>query len=213
MHQPRLASLGFLAGLLAVCAFSPIAGAQAAPAAASTGTRIAVVNLQDVYRKMQETVDSNTQISGMKGQLDTLQQSDKLQLTALQDKINNSTKAGTPEREKATDDLDQKNLEFQIGEQKLKIQMVRMQGRQLKAAFDEIQKVVTDLAKQKGYDLVLVNNSADVPEAAGDLDPEQLARLIFSRSTLYVSDKVDITAQVITQLDYNFKHPAVAPAK
>ena len=106
-------------------------------------------------------------------------------------------------------DFDEKSLQFSLDEKKMQVKMVREQGRQLKEAFDEITSTVASLAKQRGIDLVLVNSNTDLPTNAGDIaNPETLGNLVFNRSILYASDKVDITADVVAALDAAYKSKA-----
>jgi hypothetical protein len=62
-------------------------------------------------------------------------------------------------------------------------------------------------------DVVLINGGNDVPDNASDIaNPETLGNLIFQRNVMYAADKADLTAEVITKLDADYKAGAAKPA-
>ena len=197
MKNTRLAIIGLAAALFAATSFSSNLQAQTAPP-----SHIAMVNLAKVYGTMQETVEWQKRIAGMQGELKTTQESHQAQLKEIQDKITNGLKDGTDAHNQAVADLDAKSLQFALDEQTAKVKLAREANRQLKTTFDEIQATVADIAKKQGLDLVLVASNPELPSNIGDsMDFEHLAQALFNRNVLYVSDKSDITAQVLTQLD------------
>jgi len=55
----------------------------------------------------------------------------------------------------------------------------------------------------------MVNNGQDLPDTVGDMaNQQQLESLIFNRSFLYVSPKVDITDDVVAAVDAAAAKPA-----
>jgi Skp family chaperone for outer membrane proteins len=207
MNHSRVAILGMVASLFAATAFTSNVQAQAA-----APTHIAVVNLQKVYSTMAETGEWQRKLTGLQGQLKTLQDSHQGQLKEAQDKLNNNLKPGTQAYQDAVTDLDAKSLQFSLDEQTFKVKMAREANRTLRQEFDEIQATVKDIATKQGLDLVLVASNPDIPANYGDaVDFEHLAQALFSRNLLYASEKSDITEQVIAQLDAAHKAPP-APA-
>jgi Skp family chaperone for outer membrane proteins len=203
MNHSRVAILGLLASVLAVASFTATTRADSGPAVPS---KVAVVNLKLAYTSMQETKATQDRLKGFNDELQTMQTSHKDTLNALQAKMANSLKADSDAQTAAMDEFDAKSLEFATSEKQMQIRMVREQNRQLTVAFDEIQAAVAEIAKKKGLDLVLVNSNTDLPPNAKDIaNSETLAGLIFNRSLLYVSDKVDITSDVIAAVDASYK--------
>lgn len=207
MNHSRVAILGLVATIFAAASFTNTAQADTSPAAPS---KVAVVNLKLVYTSMQETKATQDRLKGLNDELQTMQTSHKDELNAIQAKMGNSVKADSTAHDDMMADFDKKSLQFAMDEKAMQVRMVREQNHQLKQAFDEISAAVSDIAKKKGLDLVLVNSSTDLPPNGGDIaNSETLANLIFNRSILYVSDKVDISPDVIASLDASFKtHPA-----
>jgi Skp family chaperone for outer membrane proteins len=207
MNQPRLVVIGLLAALVAASGFASTANAQAA------GPKIAVINLRQVYTTIQETQDAQHTLQGMQDSLDLKTQQDKRDLTNLQADIEKKFKPGTPQHEEAMADFDAKSLAFQQDEQAQKVKMVRQQAKQMFQAYGEISKVVADLAKSKGTEIVLVTVGQDLPPNAMDIaNPETLGNLIFGRNVIYVADKIDISADVIAKLDADYKAGGAKPA-
>jgi Skp family chaperone for outer membrane proteins len=207
MNQPRLALIGLLAGLVAASGFASSAHAQAA------GPKIAVINLRQVYTTIQETQDSQHQLRGMQDALDLKVKRDQDDLKDMQAQIEAKYKPGTDQHEQAMADFDAKSLQFQQDEQSQKVKMVRSQAKQMFQAYGEISKVVADMAKAKGIDVVLVTVGQDLPTNAMDIaNPETLGNLIFGRNVVYVADKIDISADVIAKLDADYKAGGAKPA-
>lgn len=210
----RNAFIGLLAGIV-VAGVSLTSTVRAdnpapAPAPAAGPTKVAVVDLRKAYVKMQETVASNSQITGMQGELETKVKVHKIELEDAQKAIAN-VKPGSPEHTKMMEDLDQKGLQFDVEEKQMQLKMIHQRARQMKQALDEITAAATAIAKQKGFDIVLVNNSTELPDNIADMgNQDQLVNLIFARNFLYVSPSNDITDLVIAKVDADFK--AGAPA-
>ena len=163
---------------------------------------------------MAETKASNEQIKGMQDELEVKSKSDKRILQDLQDQMTQAVKADSAKHLDLMQQFDSKSLQFDMEEKQIQIKMARQRGRQMKHAYDEISASVADMAKKRGYDLVMVNNSTELPENVGDMsNQDQLVNLIFGRSFLYVSPKVDITDDVVAAVDAAAKSaPAAAPA-
>jgi Skp family chaperone for outer membrane proteins len=193
--------MGLVAALFATTTLNSTARAQtAAP------THVAVINLQKVYSSLAETKDWQSHLQGLQGELKTMQDSHQAQLKELQDKISNTVKNNSDAYKNAMDDLDTKSLQFSLDEQTMKVKMAREANRQLKNTFDEINSTVADIAKKEGLDLVLVASNPELPNNVADtVDFEHLAQALFSRNVVYVADKIDVTADVIANLDAAYK--------
>jgi Skp family chaperone for outer membrane proteins len=213
----RIAAIGLFAGLVVTAAaFTPLtraAGpAPAAPAAAmapAAPTKVAVIDLRKAYISLKETKATEDTLKGLAGELETKKKSHKDQLDEMQKDISNTAKPGTEQHDKLMNDFDKKTMEFQGAEQDLQIRMVRLRGRQMARAFGAIQAKVAEIAKAKGYDIVLVNQSSELPDTLADLpNLETMQNAIFSRNMIYVAPGSDITEEVIASLD-----AAATPAK
>jgi Skp family chaperone for outer membrane proteins len=201
MKHTRLAIFGLVATLVATTAFSSSASAQTA------GSHIAVVNLQKVYGTLTETADWQRRLQGMQQALELKQKADQADLQQLQSQIGTlQVKPDSDAYKAAIANLDDKSLQDSLDEQTMKVKMAREANRQLKKTFDEMEATIADIAKKNGYDIVLVASDPELPNNVQDTtDFEHLAQAIFSRNVAYVSEKADITADVITSLDAAYK--------
>jgi Skp family chaperone for outer membrane proteins len=93
-------------------------------------------------------------------------------------------------------------------------QLEGMHKQQMKLLFDRIVAASADVAKQKGFDLVVTEQRLDVPENLAQITVDQLKAILMSRNTLYVNPKIDVTNDVIAALDAKYKAsgPATATA-
>jgi Skp family chaperone for outer membrane proteins len=197
MIQRRNAMFGLVLGLAAMMAVTPVTHAQGAP----SGTKVAVVNLREAYSKLAGTKELQSHLGKMQSDLEAMQNSHKAQIEDFQHQINN-VKVNSQQHSDMMDKLDDMQLDFKRQETLQQVKMVRAQNHQIVAAYKAIQGTVADLAKKRGFDLVLVNTDTDVPDNAGDIaNQETVANLIFGRNVLFASDKINITADVITAVD------------
>jgi uncharacterized membrane protein (UPF0127 family)/Skp family chaperone for outer membrane proteins len=186
---------------IGVTGFSSTVIAQDAPV-----THLGAVNLSLAYSNLQETIDIDRQLQAMQDQLKQLTTDHQTQMQALQKKINDVTKSGGKPYEDLVDELDLKTLQFASDEQAIKSRIQRTQNHQLKHGFDQIQAVVNELAQKQGLDAVINKTGAIVTTFNTETaKPETVASLIFNRSMLYNTDAVDLTADVIAQVNKNYK--------
>lgn len=127
------------------------------------------------------------------------------ELANIRQQMDNGPKQDSPQYDDLAQQFEQKSVTYE-NELKLKqIDIARSQSRQLKMIFEKIEAAVDDIAKQKGLDLVITEVKPEFPKNVRDLTPDAISQLINSRNLLYVSDKIDITSEVITALDAKYK--------
>ena len=179
--------------------------AAPAPAVATTGGRVAVVNLVVLRDTLREFTDLKTRHQAQIAIIQAIQNGHKAQLESMQDKIRN-LKPDSDQFNAALVDFDEKRAQYQVDEQLKQAALFREENLKKKHVFvDELQAVVADLAKRKGIDLVTIYNEVQFPPTVMNMDPQQLDQLIAQRQTLYVSDKIDLTAEVATAMDARYK--------
>lgn len=180
--------------LLLASGFALNASAQTKPAATEhSGTlKIAVISFQNAvtqtnefkrnYADLQKKFDpQRTQLNSMKSEVDTLSKQLKAQSATLSD----------AERASRTRTLDQKQRDLQRTAQDDQTDFQQQLQDTFNGVATKVAKMMTDYAKQHGYDLVL-----DVSEQ--------------TTPVLYASPKVDITKSVIDE--YNVHSGIPAPA-
>lgn len=201
--------VAILASVLALASTATTSRAQPGPPPAPS--HVGIVKFRLVYENMKQTLDSDLMQQGMLNRLNGMAQDHQKQLDALQKQIADAVKNHT-DRSALVDLLDDKLFQFQLEEATIKIGAQRARNRHFKQAFDQIKAATADIAAKRGFDTVLVDNSAPIPPDAGELrNLDTLGGLLFNRDVLYMADTQDLSVDVITQLNSNFT-PTTRPA-
>ncbi len=209
---PRLNGRRLIA--TAVLGAVALTGAVATPARAQSagGSKVGVVNVAVVSGKIQELKVFAARIKEEQSLMEASVQGHQAQIKMMQDKLGQMK----PDSDQFEDQLTQaqeKAADFNKEDQLRKAQLLREVNKQNKTLFIEIQKVVADIAKQKGLDLVIVEPEVQLPVSVQNVDPQQLNNLISQKTVLYASPNIDLTEQVATALDADYKaHGGTVPA-
>ena len=204
--------------LIAAFALPSVASAQA--------QKIGSANVQKVFSDIKETKDLETKLKAQGDALNTQQNALQQKLKALQDN-RNQFKPGTETYDRANQELKQTltrgQIELQIANQDLQTE----QKRQTKTIYDKIVAAVTDLAKEKGYSIVVAQIVPPEPsdDQMDQMKAADLINLLRQQNLLYVDPSADLTTAVVTKLDAAYSStagtsaapapttPAPAPAK
>jgi Skp family chaperone for outer membrane proteins len=179
----------------------------AAPRITVAQTKIAVVNIPDVSDKYRKTGDLERRFESIRQQANKERQAirDRIELTqrSLQEEVKPGSDAYRARlKELATLEAELKwftEVEGQRIEQGL--------AQSLREIFDDIHTAIETIATQRGLDIVVASDS--LPEE-GPGDPGQVRQQILMQKVLYWSPKTDITQEVISQLNANYKGPATS---
>ena len=171
----------------------------------AAATKVAVVNLGKVFTSLQQTKDVKAKVEAdqrnLKGMVDQHQQD----LLTMRQQRDSTLKPDSPQYDDMTQQLEQKTIQYETELKIKQVDLQRGQARQLKGIYDLIQSTVSDVAKQRGYELVITESNPDFPPNAGDLTPDQMSQLINQRNMLYVSPSVDLSNEVVTALDAKYR--------
>jgi Skp family chaperone for outer membrane proteins len=79
---------------------------------------------------------------------------------------------------------------------------------------EKITKEIAEVAKAKGFDMVLAEQTPELNnEQLASMQPQQVMGVLFgSRNVLFAAGTTDLTQDVITKLDAGYKSPAGAAA-
>lgn len=182
-------------------------GAQPAPAAGGVAiaTKVAVVLPSRIIAEMQEAKDSTERLKNEAAVLTQKYNAMKEKATVLQDQY----KLLKPETTQAQDkmrELVEASINLKATGEILQREAERSKRTQLKALYDKIVVAVEKVAKQKGYDIVLADQHATIPDVLPEDTTEQtLTNAIRTRSLMYYRPEVDITTDVIAALDAEYK--------
>lgn len=179
----------------------------AAPRMTLAQTKVAVVNIPDVSDKYRKTGDLERRFESIRQQANKERQAirDRIELTqrSLQEEVKPGSDAYRARlKELATLEAELKwftEVEGQRIEQGL--------AQSLREIFDDIRSAIDSIATQRGLDIVIASDS--LPED-GPGDPGQVRQQILMQKVLYWSPKTDITQEVISHLNANYKGPATS---
>jgi Skp family chaperone for outer membrane proteins len=187
-----------------VGAATAVLATAAAPARAQSGPKIGVVNVAVVSSKIQELKEFAARIQNEQQLLDASVKGHQAQLSMMQEKLNN-LKPDSDAFDTQLADAQKTGLQFQMDDQLRKADLLREVNKQNKSLFLEVQQVVADIAKKKGLDLVIVEPEVRLPTSVQNVDPQQLNNLISQKTVLYASPNIDLTDEVATALDAQYK--------
>jgi Skp family chaperone for outer membrane proteins len=71
--------------------------------------------------------------------------------------------------------------------------------------YNKITASITEVATQKGIDLVIAEQAIQLPENLDQLNVEQVKDLITRRNILYATSTIDLSNDVITAMDGKYK--------
>ena len=199
MRRNQFASLLGVA-LLVGTAFNGVAVAD------SAATKVGVVNLGKVFNALQQTKDVKAKLESDQRSLKALVDGHQQELNSLKQQRDATLKPDSPQYDDMTTQLEQKSIQYDTELKIKQLDLQRAQSRQLKAIFDLIEATVTDMAKQRGLDVVLTENRPDFPPNVQDMAPDALSNLINQRNMIYVAPTVDMTNDAVTALDAKYKH-------
>lgn len=191
--------------------FATVAILCAVPLMAAEGARIAVANTARIFSEMQELKDLRVK----------LQSDQKLLIGAskeMRDKVDalkaarEALKVDSPQYQDKNAELLKAAIQYEVWGKINDADMQRNQKLQMRRLFEKIEQGVVEVAKQKGYDLVITDQHADLPDDLLEkLTIEQLRTLINSRNVLYAGEKVDISNDVLAVLDARYRAGAKTP--
>ncbi len=167
------------------------------------GTKVAVVNLNKVFNTIDEVKALNEKLQKDKEDYDRQQ---KLRTTEIE-KIQNELDQLRPDSQQYDDknkELLKAKADLQAWYEVMNVDLQHRKKVQMKTLVDKIQDSVGDVAQQLGYDLVISDQSVELPANLELVTWDQLRALINQRNILYAAKGVDITDKVIIQLNAKY---------
>ena len=201
-----------LAGLLTALAAGP---AQADPATGNDRSlAIGVVNTTHILRTMHEAKKLEDDYRAKAMDFDTQQKQRTAKLQDMQKHRDDNFKPGSSQWTEETDAIDTASAELQVWATLRHLELDRMQKQGLKSLYDHIAVAASEVAQQQHLDLVIADQA---PEIGPDLEKANIGQLqaaLAARAVLYSDKKADITEDVLTRVEANFKsvNPAVGPS-
>jgi outer membrane protein len=187
-----------IAALLGLIALTSSAAMAAEP------TKIAVANTAKIFSEMQELKDLKTKMESERKLLEGVDRETREKINALKS-ARDALKSDTPQYQDKNAELLKAAIEYETWGKLNQANFQREQKLQMKMLFKRIEDAVTEVAKQKGFDLVLTDQRPDLPDDIENISVDQLRSLINARSVLFASEKVDISNDVLAALDSKYR--------
>jgi Skp family chaperone for outer membrane proteins len=171
---------------------------------AMADVKIAVANAGKVFGEIKEKKDwEQKMLADQKTLQDTAFQKQQ-KVKSLQEQRDN-LRTDSPQYADKDKELQSAKIDLEVWAQIQQAESQRTNKIQTKALFDKIVNAVASVATAKGLDLVIADQHPDVPDNFMEQATlEQVRALLGQRNVLYASPQVDITQDVITQMDANY---------
>ena len=178
-------------------------GAAGAPAAANPPpTKLAVVNIVELFDGLTEKRDADNDIDKMKTGYEDQNRKMKAAIDAAQQALSSSYKPGTAEFRQAQDDLLKKAMDLQsfnsFAQQKLFLEL-RVRTADI---YRKINEAVAKYAAANGIALVFVADNSNVDNASTQ---EQLQAMVTVRKILYFHPDFEITSKIKQMMNTEYE--------
>lgn len=197
----RIVCVAVTACMLAVCSMT--AWAQA--------PKVAVANPAKIFNDLQELKDVRSKMEAERKVLEGVDREKKEALSALE-ASRDALKANSPQWQERNSELLKAAIEYEVWGRTTQANFQRDQKMQLKSVYERIEQTIGQIAKQKGYDLVIADQRSELPDNLDRLNIDQLRSIINSRTVLYSTSAVDISADVLAAMDAEYRATPAAPA-
>lgn len=183
--------------------------------------QIAVVRTAQITRNCTESKQLVQALQARANQMTQEQAKKKNEIDQMIEQAS-QLKAGSAQWLQLRDQIDDKRLALEVWNEKMKLELDRKQKAGEKSVYDHVTQAVQTVAENQHLDLVLADNSPDFigPDLDG-ITPAQFHQLLAARAVLFANKKADITEDVLTLVESNFKNqkseaanagPAAPPA-
>ena len=186
-----------LAAVAVLAAAGPTASAQDAP-------RIATVNPAKVFNEMQETKDLKQKMEADRQSIQTEGQRRGAEVEDAKKK-RALFNEGTEDFTKANKEYLEKVLSAQAWQEVIKADLQRQQKSQMKNLFEKIEVATKEVAAARRIDIVLIEQKTDLPADLDQINVDQLRNLINQRTVMFNNGKLDITNDVLANVDAKYK--------
>lgn len=190
----KATALSFLIGVvvLFLSTESHFAGTKTDPAP----LKIGVVNIRKVFRDCKRNAKYRSDTLAEQSRWQAAEEKLQNQIDVLKDALK-ALKPGSSDYLKQLQELIQKQAEFESTRQFNSQQRTLKDKLWTEDFYQEILKIIAELAKQKELDLVFERSEPDFP-AAG---PDELMLILSTHKLLYSAGCPDITEEVTARLD------------
>jgi Skp family chaperone for outer membrane proteins len=204
MLKKMMTLCGVAAALAIVPAVAPVARADNTPAAPAPGEiRIGIANPTMIASQLRETKDLQAKRQDETKTLAAQQQQKQQQINDLTQELQ-ILQPGTPKYDADTHDLLTDRIGYDAWSKETQVFLERQEKTDIKHLFGEIHDAITQVAQQKGLNIVIADQGVQIPDKLDDIDLPTLEQLISRQTILYSDGTLDISGDVTTLLDQNY---------
>ena len=194
MKRGNIILSGILSGVILILACYEYGWAQAKESIGPA--KIAVVNIRNVFQNCKRNQQYKDQMTA--AQEKVVAELDKLskEIEAVKADIN-TRKIGSADYLELTKSLMEKKSILDARQEYFQKELMMKEQQWTEKLYQEILDKISQIAKQKGVDMVLDKGQLELPAAS----PTDLMLSIRTNKVLYCADYLDITAEVLAALD------------
>ena len=197
---------GVIVSLTCLCLFS-LSSIQAkepgAASSASRGLKVGVVDLNNVFEKYEKRKTSDAQLKEQEKQYQKIINDKKKELVSLNEKIQ-LLDLGSESRKKDEETFEKKNIELESYAKFAEKSLMKKYKDYFGSLYTEVCKEVEDIGKREQYDLIIKKEEPELQ--SGGISELQFK--VGIKTVLYHSESVDITNQVIDNLNKKYSETA-----
>jgi Skp family chaperone for outer membrane proteins len=174
------------------------------PAVASAQSKVAVANPVRIFSELDETKDLKQKLENERRTLAATEKDKQEKIQSLESQ-RNALKPDAPQWADKNREWQNAVIEYQVWSQVVQADFQRSQKTQMRVLFGKIEDGVRAVATSRGYDIVISDQRPEFPENLDQINLDQLRQLINQRNVLFNKPEVDITAEVIAQMNQKYK--------
>ncbi len=167
---------------------------------------LAAVQIESLFNGLVQRAEAKAEIEALKDENTAERDARQAKITKMEEEVRG---AADPDRqEELVDTIMLEKLKLQFWFQEAEAELEVEKALRLQHLYLKISEAIGELASAQGYDLVILDDSAQEPEFDRDSRiPGQLQILqqIASRKVLYRNPAIDITNDLITRMNNEFR--------
>jgi Skp family chaperone for outer membrane proteins len=166
-------------------------------AGGGSATRVAVCNIANVLGDYQRAKDLSNDLKEQRDEIEAENKQRVKKAEELQTQLE-GYKSGSPKYDETLQAIQRHEIDRRVWLQMKQQEMLRTHRRLLEDMYNDIHTAVSDVAKEKGFDIVLQSQPGELQQAK---DVEQLITQIDRQKVLYNIPGIDITAAVLLRVN------------
>ncbi|MCH8343645.1 MAG: OmpH family outer membrane protein [Planctomycetes bacterium] len=191
-----------------VLLFGVIMGNQT-PAAQTIAPKelvLAAVQIESLFDGLVQRAEAKAEIDALKDEITAERGARQAAIAKMEEEFRGA--ADPDRREELVDAITLEKLKLQFWYQEAEAELEVEKALRLQHLYLKISEAIGELASAQGYDLVILDDSAQEPEFDRDSripGQVQILQQIASRKVLYRNPAIDITNDLITRMNNDFR--------